>query len=704
MVGAVRTMPVRFTLLGGLSTSVGDAELPGLPRRLHGLAAALLLEPGPHPRDRLAARIRPDLPLPAARRRLSHLLWVLRAALPQLVIVSDASSVAVAADVRWTDVEAFRHAAAGADPAAWATACDLYAGDLLPGCDAAWLVGLRDELRQELVALVHRVCPLLLADGDADLARRMARQGHSVAPLDEASARYLMAAYQALGQRGLAVGVYDDVRTALARAGLSPEPETVELLQTIRGFQGSHMPPHGDPRSPSPTPKQRARAAVDRGDLPAARSAVDDLRGMDDGATAAVQLLEADLAVAAGEDGFAAGLLEHCDHYEARLREAAMARRHGDLDRAWSIAVSTAVETAAQGDDAGRSAALTELAWTASARGDSATALSSADAAVGLAQRASSRRSECRGLLARGGEELRQGHVHRAASSLRASADIASADRMLAEHGEALNLLARIQCSVGALGAAAKAHTASLTRWRELENPGGIAETLLSQARTAARGGQHAHAVEGVKEALETLSPVRNKTGMLLAECQLMLGTIALARCDADAETVLELTQHPVLTKSSRRHGGQRARLAVLRGTALHLAGRHDQALVEMQRGRTLHESRGERLEIPTVLALQALAHLASGAPAMAESCAAEATRLAASGWEEADATPLVRYASGAALQAVGRLSAARRELRMGMAALDRISATAPRGRRTVVAHRDPFCRALVASMPATSA
>jgi DNA-binding SARP family transcriptional activator len=695
------TGPVRFRLLGGVAVSADDGGLPRPPPRLDALLGVLLLEPGVHTRDRLAELMRPDLPLPAARRRVSHLLWVLRTALPALQVDATSDVVAVPTQGRWTDVDAFRRAARGSTLASWRAAYRLYAGDLMPSCAHPWVVARREDLRQEVLALVQRACPALLDAGAAEEARRMAAQARSIAPLDEAVARFLMQAYTALGQRHRALAVFHALEGDIEQVGISPEEETTDLADRVRTGRSRASTPRSRPPQEWHVAKRAAHAAIDRGDISAARSSIERVRAAGSERHVAVPLLEADLAVAAGEEGFAAGLLAHCDAPQARLREAAMARRQGDLDQAWSTAVVATMETEQLGDQGACSDALTELAWIASARGEAATAASCADKAVQLAQSVRSARLTCRSLLARGGEELRQGQLHRAAGSLQDSADIAGPRQLIAEHGEALNLLAVVHRRSGRLRAAVRAHEASLRLWEQVGNGRGTAETLLSSARTHARAGHHARAVGAVKKALSSLTTERERASPLLADCQLVLGEVALDRCDEDAQTVLELSEHPVLVASTRRNGGQRARLAVLRGTALHLAGRHEAAFGELASGITLHESRGEAAVLPSLHALQALALLGAGALAESDSQADEALTLAATGFQEPDTAPLIYHAAGAVRRAQGRTREAERMLARGMAALERICASVPSSMAAAVRHRDPFSRALVTAAQA---
>jgi DNA-binding SARP family transcriptional activator len=672
-VGTSNAETMRFRLLGGMAASTAAGELPCPPRRLHGLLAMLLLEPGPHHRDALAASLRGDLPLPEARKRLSHLLWVLRRALPALRIDVDSNTVGIHPANRAVDVEDFRRAAAGSSLAAWRLAHRLYGGDLLPGCRSEWVARRREDLRQELVGLAHRACPALLAAGTAEEARQLAAAARAIAPLDEGVARSLVQAYEDLGQPHRAAEIAITLQADLTRAGVPAEPARSGWTDRSTWADG------GVP------------------DLSAARAEVEALREGGSSERAAAALLDADLALAAGEDDFAAGLLAHADGLAVRVRKAAIARRQGDLDEARTIASAVAVEAEQEDDAAMRCAALIELAWIGSSWGD-VTAASTADSAVALARRAQSSPLRCRALLARGEEELRQGQLDRAWRTLTAALEGAERQSLPFEHGEASTLLAEISCRAGQLGEALQRHRTARRAWEQLAQARGTAVALLSSAHTHARSGYHAEAVNAVKSAVSMLMTMREPPALLLAEAQLRIGFISLDRSDEDALTVLELCRHPGLVASSERHGGQQARLAVLRGTALKLLGHYEDARAELSRGRAIHERRAEHTAVPPILAVDALALLAQGRRAQADATASEALTLWATRSQELDIAPLIYYARGAVHLAQGRTAEGERMLQRGRAVLNRIVATAPPGMAAAIAHRDPYCRALMAA------
>src|SRR5687768_8659050 len=94
----------RFYLLSELQVEFQGRAVPPAPYRTHSLLAALLLRPHPLSRERLIGMLFPDLSERAGRKRLSDLLWLLRAAFPELPLIATPTEVVLPADTRWLDV------------------------------------------------------------------------------------------------------------------------------------------------------------------------------------------------------------------------------------------------------------------------------------------------------------------------------------------------------------------------------------------------------------------------------------------------------------------------------------------------------------------------------------------------------------------------------------------------------------------------
>jgi DNA-binding SARP family transcriptional activator len=177
------------------------AALPS--QRAWSLLAVLLLRPDISRRKRLAEHLFPDLLPRTGRRRLSDLLWLIRAALPDLPLVADAHELALPLSVRWLDTEAFVREATLPDLDAWLRALALYRGDLCAGLYGEWLLHERENIYLQYVTIAHRAADALLRAGRAEEALAIGERLVRDEPYDERALRMLMRAQSALGAEAL---------------------------------------------------------------------------------------------------------------------------------------------------------------------------------------------------------------------------------------------------------------------------------------------------------------------------------------------------------------------------------------------------------------------------------------------------------------------------------------------------------------------
>src|SRR6187402_1487561 len=143
---------LRVRVLGGL-TLERDGEELALPhsRRARLLAGWLALHPGLHPREALAARLRPDVLDDSARQSLRQAAWGLRAvAGDDLVATREAIGFGPAVRV---DVRDFDAAAAAGDVEGALAQCR---GELLAGLEDDWVLQARDAHAHALDTLLAR--------------------------------------------------------------------------------------------------------------------------------------------------------------------------------------------------------------------------------------------------------------------------------------------------------------------------------------------------------------------------------------------------------------------------------------------------------------------------------------------------------------------------------------------------------------------
>ena len=103
------------------------------------------------------------------------------------------------------------------------SAVDLYAGELLPGCYADWVMPLREQLRQAYMDALDDLVDLLDQQRDYGAAVRVAQRAISHDPLHEAGYLRLMRLHALQGDRARALHVYHTCVTVLLRE-LEVEP------------------------------------------------------------------------------------------------------------------------------------------------------------------------------------------------------------------------------------------------------------------------------------------------------------------------------------------------------------------------------------------------------------------------------------------------------------------------------------------------
>jgi DNA-binding SARP family transcriptional activator len=219
-----------------------DARVDGTPvalasTRAQSLLAYLALGNGaPQRRERVAYLLWPDSAEQQARTNLRHVLHTLRAAVPDADQYLDTTAQTLALRNFSADVAAFDAALAdaGDDVERLRKATDLYPGDLLEGWYDEWLVADRDRYRQQVVAALGRLVPLLEARGDLDTALRYAERARALDRLAEGPYQALMRLHDALGDRARAVRAYHECAATLEdELGVAPSAETQAMYEAL---------------------------------------------------------------------------------------------------------------------------------------------------------------------------------------------------------------------------------------------------------------------------------------------------------------------------------------------------------------------------------------------------------------------------------------------------------------------------------------
>ena len=197
----------------------------------------LLLHPGLHAREHVAARFWPEVVDRRARASLRTALWELRRATsPSRWIAATREHVGMPADLpRWIDVEEFeRRLEAGGDDDL-AAAVDLARHPLLTDLGDAWVLERRDALIDRSVAAALELARRAEARGDGPAALSWTRRAAERGPLDERAHRLLMRRLAAANERAQALMAYDRLEASLlAEAGTAPSAPTRALADELR--------------------------------------------------------------------------------------------------------------------------------------------------------------------------------------------------------------------------------------------------------------------------------------------------------------------------------------------------------------------------------------------------------------------------------------------------------------------------------------
>jgi DNA-binding SARP family transcriptional activator len=234
--------------LGGFQVACDGAPITQFhDDKVRALLAYLAVEADrSHARASLAALLWPEQPDAVALNNLSQTLVRLRAALG--AAAADALLQITRQAIQWrpasadVDMAAFARLSGSRDVADLARAADLYRGEFLagfglPGCEAfeEWLLLMREQLKQQALAVLHTLADQHLTAGRYAEAADAARRQLALEPWHEPAQRQLMRGLALAGDRRAALAAYDHCRAVLAHElGIEPESETAALAERIR--------------------------------------------------------------------------------------------------------------------------------------------------------------------------------------------------------------------------------------------------------------------------------------------------------------------------------------------------------------------------------------------------------------------------------------------------------------------------------------
>lgn len=268
---------------GGMVTSV-----LAQPKRFGLLAYLAIARPqGFRSRSEILHLFWPESDERRARNALNTAVAYLRRSLGDDVIVTRGDELGIDPDRLSCDVVAFRQAARDRR---WATALDLYGGELLPAVTAGsveherWIDTERRELLREAIAVADMAASAALEENDFRAALTAAHRALELAPFEERPIRTLIDIHMRAGDPSAAVRAYDRFAGMLRRElELEPSASLREWVTSLRQLP-SLAQPAAHMRAPLPAPPIQA-GAFPRAETellsnePAARSSTQRLSG-----------------------------------------------------------------------------------------------------------------------------------------------------------------------------------------------------------------------------------------------------------------------------------------------------------------------------------------------------------------------------------------------------------------------------------------
>lgn len=208
----------------------GSMSLPA--RKAQSLLAYLILHPGEHPRETLAAMFWGDSTDVQARDSLRTAIKQLRQHLSPDLLLADRETVQLnPAFPLWADAREFEKQVTTAPQ----SAIVLYRGDFLAGLYDEWILHERGRLRDLYIDTLLRLAHDARVRGECAQTIELAKQVLALDSANEYAHQHLIFCYHASGDRAAALKQYEACVNELRdELGVTPLPETTELYEEIK--------------------------------------------------------------------------------------------------------------------------------------------------------------------------------------------------------------------------------------------------------------------------------------------------------------------------------------------------------------------------------------------------------------------------------------------------------------------------------------
>jgi DNA-binding SARP family transcriptional activator len=255
----------RLLLLGPPLVARDDRAAPIKLRKAVALAAYLAVERRAFSREYLATLLWPDLGQQSGLANLRRMLTHLRETLSDPCIKTDGTLVQIDTAVLDVDVQEFQ-SLLNRNPGDVVighleAAAALYRGSFLEGFSLGncqefdeWQDGVRRRIEGQFDELLESLCRGHLRTGQIKAALPFALRWLELDHVNEAAHRMLMEIHARAGRGDLVRSQFESCTRTLAREGLEPEKDTLDLYQAITGHKpgATSALPAGHPEDPAP--------------------------------------------------------------------------------------------------------------------------------------------------------------------------------------------------------------------------------------------------------------------------------------------------------------------------------------------------------------------------------------------------------------------------------------------------------------------
>ncbi len=241
--------PLRLYLFGRFRLESDQGPILLSTRKIEALLAYLVLHPGPHSREKLAALLWGDFTDAQARASLRNALAVLRKQLGDNLLLSDRDTTQLnPSSPLWVDALEFRTQATASMTGSLANPAlvrvELYQADLLTDFYEDWVLAEREYYHRLYLDTLLHLIQQMRSTSEYKQAISLAERLLASDPTHEPTHQNLMACYLALGNRHAALRQYEMCRRILHdELDVEPQLDTTALYERIKRTPASQPSP-----------------------------------------------------------------------------------------------------------------------------------------------------------------------------------------------------------------------------------------------------------------------------------------------------------------------------------------------------------------------------------------------------------------------------------------------------------------------------